>query len=53
MYPVYKSLGTKEKCEEVKVAFLPQHQDVQPGMEYVMQPRPISYNPYHMELEGL
>lgn len=48
MYPVYKSLGTKEKCEEVKVAFPPQHQDVQPGMEYVMQPRPISYNPYHM-----
>ena len=47
MYPIYKSIGTKEVCEEVKVLFPPQHQEVQPGMEYLMQPRPISYNPYY------
>ena len=47
MYPIYKSIGKKEVCEEVKVLFPPQHQEVQPGMEYLMQPRPISYNPYY------
>lgn len=47
MYPVYKSIGTKEKCEEVKILFPPQHQDCQPGLEYLMEPRPISDNPYY------
>lgn len=44
MYPVYKNIGTKENCEVVKVNFPPQHQDCHPGMEYVMNPRPISEN---------
>lgn len=48
LYPVYKSIGKKEKYEEVKLLFLPQHQDGQPGFEYLMQPRPISNNPYYM-----
>ena len=48
MYPVYKSLGRKEVCKEVKLTFPPQHQDVQPGLEYKMNPRPISYNPYYV-----
>ncbi len=42
MYPVYKKLGTVENCEEIEVAFPLQHQDQQPGMEYLMNPRPIS-----------
>ncbi len=48
LYPIYKSLGVKEKCEEVKVLFPPQHQDFHPGFEYLMKPRPISNNPYSM-----
>lgn len=48
LYPVYKSIGKKEKYEEVKLLFPPQHQDGQPGLEYLMQPRPISNNPYYM-----
>ena len=47
MYPVYKSLGVKEQCTEVKLLFPPQHQDIHPGFEYLMQPRPISHNPYY------
>ncbi len=44
MYPVYKNIGTKENCERVKVNFPPQHQDCHPGLEYLMNPRPISEN---------
>lgn len=47
MYPVYKSIGKREKCENVKVLFPPQHQECQPGLEYLMEPRPISDNPYY------
>jgi len=35
-------LGAIENCTQVPLAFPPQHQDRQPGWEYVMQPRPIS-----------
>ena len=48
MYPVYKSIGIKEKCEKVKVLFPPQHQKCQPGIEYIMMPRPISNNPAYI-----
>ena len=44
----YKSLGVKENCKDVKVQFPPQHQECQPGLEYIMMPRPISNNPYSM-----
>ena len=47
MYPVYKSIGVREECKEVKLLFPPQHQDFHPGFEYLMQPRPISTNPYY------
>ena len=30
------------KCEEIPAPFPPQHQDVQPGLEYVMVPGPVS-----------
>lgn len=45
MYPVYKPTGTETQCKEVPVTFPAQHQDRQPGLEYVMVPRPISENP--------
>lgn len=34
-------------CKEHRLEFPPQHQDVQPGMEYLMKPRPIFNNPYY------
>lgn len=34
-------------CKDYKIEFPPQHQDTQPGMEYLMQPRPIFNNPYY------
>jgi len=34
-------------CKDYKIEFPPQHQDVQPGMEYLMTPRPIFNNPYY------
>ena len=37
--------GYGYKCNKYKVQFPPQHQDVQPGMEYLMHPRPIFDNP--------
>ena len=37
-----------EKCERVKILFPQQHQDSQPGLEYIMEPRPISDNPYYI-----
>ncbi|CEQ19936.1 SDR family oxidoreductase [Paraclostridium sordellii] len=48
MYPVYKRIGIMEKCERVKILFPQQHQDSQPGLEYIMEPRPISDNPYYI-----
>ena len=33
------------KCNKYKIEFPPQHQDTQPGMEYLMYPRPIFANP--------
>ncbi len=33
------------KCTKFKVEFPPQTQDIQPGMEYLMHPRPIFDNP--------
>ena len=34
-------------CKDYKLEFPPQHQDTQPGMEYLMKPRPIFNNPYY------
>ncbi len=39
--------GYADICKQYKVEFPPQHQDVQPGMEYLMTPRPIFNNPYY------
>lgn len=45
MYPVYPYYSVRTKCEETPIAFPPQHQDRQPGLESLMVPRPISENP--------
>lgn len=39
--------GYKEECEQIPRTFPPQHQDRQPGLEYVMNPLPVSqrYSP--------
>ena len=37
--------GYGYKCTKFKVEFPPQEQEVQPGMEYLMYPRPIFDNP--------
>ena len=34
-------------CKDYRIEFPPQHQDKQPGMEYLMTPRPIFNNPYY------
>ncbi|GGF64777.1 NAD(P)-dependent oxidoreductase [Paenibacillus albidus] len=40
-YPYY---GQKTVCREQPIAFPPQHQDRQPGLESLMNPRPLSEN---------
>ena len=55
MYPKYPYYGIKQKCKEQPISFPPQHQDVQPGLEYRMVPLPISENPDYRgsgKLEG-
>lgn len=34
--------GYIRECEDIRLSFPPQHQDRQPGLEYVMEPRPVS-----------
>lgn len=41
----YKYLRYKDECKKVPIAFPPQHQNKQPGLEYIMKPRPIFDNP--------
>ena len=44
MIPMYPYIKLETKCKEIPVPFPPQHQYSQPGMEYLMEPRPISEN---------
>lgn len=48
MYPEYPYVGKKTKCSEVPITFPPQEQEIQPGMEYLLEPRPISENPNYI-----
>ncbi|MBW7455269.1 SDR family oxidoreductase [Paenibacillus sepulcri] len=55
MIPMYPYYGYQTKCQQVPITFPPQHQDVQPGLEYLMNPIPISDNPHYKgscKLEG-
>lgn len=45
MNPIYPYYGERTVCKEQPIAFPPQHQDRQPGLESLMNPRPISENP--------
>lgn len=45
MIPKYPYYSYELECRQVPINFPPQHQDVQPGLEYVMNPVPISDNP--------
>ncbi|WP_088106112.1 SDR family oxidoreductase [Halalkalibacter urbisdiaboli] len=44
MYPIYPYYSKKQKLETQLIAFPPQTQEQQPGLEYLMDPRPISEN---------
>ncbi|MCL6458606.1 MAG: SDR family oxidoreductase [Gorillibacterium sp.] len=45
MYPKYPYYGMETTCEQTPVTFPAQHQDRQPGFQYLMTPQPISDNP--------
>lgn len=47
MYPMYPYYSYQTTCKNTPITFPPQHQDTQPGLEYMMVPRPISDNPYY------
>src|SRR5213079_301791 len=44
-YPMYPYYSKDTKCVEQPIAFPPQQQEQQPGLEYLMNPRPIFDNP--------
>lgn len=48
LIPVFAYYGHEMKCDIVPVVFPPQHQDVQPGIEAIMNPIPISDNPAYL-----
>ncbi|WCK56656.1 SDR family oxidoreductase [Aneurinibacillus sp. Ricciae_BoGa-3] len=55
MIPMYPYYSYETRCRQVPITFPPQHQDVQPGLEYLMNPAPISDNPKYKgsgKLEG-
>ncbi|MGC5328042.1 SDR family oxidoreductase [Brevibacillus sp. SYSU BS000544] len=45
MYPVYPYYSYRTECQTSPITFPPQQQDRQPGLEYLVIPRPISQNP--------
>jgi NAD(P)-dependent dehydrogenase (short-subunit alcohol dehydrogenase family) len=45
MNPTYPYYGEQTVCRKQPIAFPPQHQNRQPGLESLMNPRPISENP--------
>ncbi|MDF9840970.1 MULTISPECIES: SDR family oxidoreductase [unclassified Paenibacillus] len=45
MNPTYPFYGEQTVCRTQKIAFPPQHQNRQPGLESLMHPRPISEDP--------
>lgn len=44
MVPTYPYYDYETRCQETPITFPPQHQDAQPGLEYLMRPVPISDN---------
>jgi NAD(P)-dependent dehydrogenase (short-subunit alcohol dehydrogenase family) len=52
-YPSYPFFNKKTECNEKYIAFPPQQQDQQPGLEYLMNPRPIFENPSYLGSQKL
>ncbi|GIP18222.1 NAD(P)-dependent oxidoreductase [Paenibacillus montaniterrae] len=48
MIPEYPYYGFETECKQRPITFPPQHQEVQPGLEYLMVPVPISDNPEYV-----
>lgn len=48
MYPEYPYYSYTNECLNIPLTFPPDHQDKQPGMEYLMEPKPIFDNPYYI-----
>ena len=47
-YPTIPYVGYKDKNVKVPITFQAQHQPIQPGMEYKMNPLPIFENPNYV-----
>ena len=47
-YPTIPYVGFKDENVKIPITFSAQHQDVQPGMEYEMNPLPIFENPNYI-----
>ncbi|OCL26041.1 NAD(P)-dependent oxidoreductase [Orenia metallireducens] len=45
MYPKYPYFGFEQRCKKRPITFPPQHQKQHPGIEKIMEPRPIFNNP--------
>lgn len=45
MIPMIPYYSYETQCRQLPLPFPPQHQNVQPGLEYLMCPQPISDNP--------
>ena len=52
-YPVYPYLGFSDQVERRPIAFPAQHQQGQPGQEWMMNPRPIFDNPGYIGSDKL
>jgi NAD(P)-dependent dehydrogenase (short-subunit alcohol dehydrogenase family) len=47
-YPQFPYFTFENECKEIPVSFPPQHQNQQPGLEYLMNPIPIEENPNYI-----
>ena len=47
-YPEYPYIGFKDENLKTPLTFPPEHQDTQPGMEYLMNPAPLFENPNYV-----
>ena len=52
-YPLIPYQGFKDENVKTPITFPAQHQDIQPGMEYEMNPNPIFENPNYIPSEKL
>lgn len=47
-YPEYPYIGFKDENLKTPLTFPPEHQDTQPGMDYLMNPAPLFENPNYV-----